>query len=91
MGKGSNGNLLTEQEKFQKQIPNDDVSKNLITWDEVRRHNKRTDCWIVVNNIVYNMTTFKKKHPGGSKIVEFYAGQDATVRKNKLLHMKPEP
>ena len=82
MGKGSNGNLLTEQEKFQRLIPNDDVIKNLITWDEVRRHNTRKDCWIVVNNIVYNVTNFKKNHPGGSKIIEFYAGQDATVRLN---------
>lgn len=79
MGKGSNGNSVSAVEKFRLQTPSDSVVKNVITWDEVAKHNTRNDCWIVVNSIVYNLSTFRKKHPGGSKILEFYAGQDATV------------
>nr|ATI22170.1 delta-5 desaturase 1 [Brachionus koreanus]QBO56256.1 fatty acid desaturase 5/6-5 [Brachionus koreanus] len=78
MGKGSNGNLISAVEKFRLQRPSDSAMKNLISWEEVAKHNTKNDCWIVVNNIVYNMSNFRKKHPGGSKILEFYAGQDAT-------------
>lgn len=80
MGKGSNGNLISAVEKFRLQTPSDSAMKNLITWEEVAKHNTKNDCWIVVNNIVYNVSNFRKKHPGGSKILEFYAGQDATVK-----------
>jgi cytochrome b involved in lipid metabolism len=48
-------------------------------WDEVRKHNKPNDMWIVVNDNVYDVTQFKKTHPGGHRILEFFAGQDATV------------
>ena len=51
----------------------------LITWEEVRRHNIRTDRWVVVHQDIYNVTEFAKKHPGGSAILGHYAGQDATV------------
>lgn len=80
MGKGCNGNLISAVEKFRLQAPSDSVKKNLVTRDEVAKHNTKDDCWIIVNNIVYSMGNFRKKHPGGSKILEFYAGQDATVR-----------
>jgi cytochrome b involved in lipid metabolism len=48
-------------------------------WSEVRKHNKKDDAWIVVNDNVYDVTRFKKSHPGGSKILDFFSGQDATV------------
>ncbi|CAL1543824.1 unnamed protein product [Lymnaea stagnalis] len=50
----------------------------LITFDEVSRHNKRDDQWILINGKVYNVTEFAKKHPGGAKILNHYAGEDAT-------------
>jgi len=55
-----------------------DPSKVLYSWTEVRRHNKKGDCWIVVNENVYNMSQFQQIHPGGSKIVAHYSGQDAS-------------
>lgn len=87
MGKGSQNSLLDTEEKPKLDIPNGASSlKTLYTWEEIRKHNQKNDCWIVVNDIVYNMTSFKKKHPGGAKIIDFYAGQDATVRLiNKLF------
>nr|QBO56274.1 fatty acid desaturase 5/6-4 [Brachionus rotundiformis] len=74
MGKGANNLSSTELNN----LANEPLSKRLIAWEEVKKHNKKDDCWIVVNQNVYNLTEFKKKHPGGSKIVEFYAGQDAS-------------
>ena len=49
------------------------------TWEQVKEHNKRDDLWLIINNHVYNVTEFQKKHPGGSKLINFYAGKDATV------------
>jgi fatty acid desaturase 2 (delta-6 desaturase) len=49
------------------------------SWDEIQRHNLRTDRWIVVDDIVYDVTRFAKKHPGGEKIVSNWSGQNASV------------
>lgn len=52
-------------------------SKDL-TWDEVRRHNSEKSCYIAVDGKVYDVTSFLKNHPGGSKIVVNHAGADAS-------------
>lgn len=50
-----------------------------LSMDEVMRHDTPTDCWSVVDGTVYDMTTFIARHPaGGSDIVEYMCGQDAT-------------
>lgn len=46
--------------------------------EEVLRHNKIGDCWIIINNDVYDVSEFIKRHPGGSEIIESRAGEDAT-------------
>eukprot|EP01090_Pellita_catalonica_P021948 TRINITY_DN8358_c0_g1_i1.p1 TRINITY_DN8358_c0_g1~~TRINITY_DN8358_c0_g1_i1.p1 ORF type:complete len:452 (-),score=53.22 TRINITY_DN8358_c0_g1_i1:60-1376(-) len=48
-----------------------------ITWEEVAKHDKRDDAWIVLNQKVYDVTQWAPKHPGGRVILR-YAGQDAT-------------
>lgn len=50
------------------------------TWDEIEKHDKRTDSWIVIEGKVYNVTNFMRKHPGGARVLSTYGGQDATVR-----------
>ena len=47
-------------------------------WEEIRKHNKKDDMWIVVNQTVYDVTGFRNKHPGGPKLLDHYAGSDAT-------------
>lgn len=47
-----------------------------ISRDEVKRHNTQNDCWIIVQNRVYNVTSFH--HPGGTAILYALAGRDAT-------------
>ncbi|GAU42626.1 hypothetical protein TSUD_238180, partial [Trifolium subterraneum] len=32
---------------------------------EVTLHNKRTDCWIIIKNMVYDVTSYVEEHPGG--------------------------
>jgi len=51
---------------------------NTYTLDQVKKHNTKEDCWIVIQNKVYDVTEFLKEHPGGSSIIVSIAGQEAT-------------
>lgn len=58
----------------------------LFTWEEIRIHNGRgqgREQWLVVDRKVYDVSQFSKRHPGGSRVISHYAGQDATVRAGK--------
>uniref|UniRef100_A0A8C3MNC4 Uncharacterized protein n=3 Tax=Passeriformes TaxID=9126 RepID=A0A8C3MNC4_GEOPR len=53
----------------------------LFTWEEIRIHNGRgqgREQWLVVDRKVYDVSQFSKRHPGGSRVISHYAGQDAT-------------
>lgn len=52
--------------------------KNVISVDEVRKHDKETEPWFVVNGEVYDGTPFLEKHPGGAQSIISAAGLDST-------------
>ena len=35
------------------------------SWEEIARHNKPNDCWVVVEGVVLDVTSFLPDHPGG--------------------------
>nr|XP_054755277.1 acyl-CoA 6-desaturase-like [Lytechinus pictus] len=51
-----------------------------VTWDEVKKHDGKTvkEKWLVVDNQVYDITQWSKRHPGGFKVITHYAGQDGS-------------
>jgi len=49
------------------------------TWDEISKHTGSTDKWIVIEGLVYDVSTWMKRHPGGAKIISHFGGQDTTV------------
>jgi cytochrome b involved in lipid metabolism len=49
---------------------------NLISKAELAIHNKATDCYIVIQNKVYDLTKYLPNHPGGSKQLEKECGKD---------------
>ncbi|XP_039166027.1 cytochrome B5-like protein [Eucalyptus grandis] len=44
---------------------------------DVALHNKRTDCWIIIKDKVYDVTSYVEEHPGGDAILT-HAGDDST-------------
>jgi len=58
------------------------------TLADVAKHIKESDCWVVVNGEVLNVTSFLNDHPGGKKAIMLYAGKDASEEFN-MLH-KPD-
>lgn len=48
------------------------------TWQELRKHNLESDCWLAVRGKVYNVTSWIAKHPGGVDTIVLNGGRDAT-------------
>jgi len=55
------------------------------TMEEVMKHDKKKDAWLVINNKVYNVTKWIDKHPGGPVILRGL-GKDATEMFNNVNH-----
>ena len=53
-------------------------SFQMLSYEEVGKHNQKSDCWVIVHGKVYDVTSFLDEHPGGSAIILKYAGKDAT-------------
>lgn len=46
---------------------------------EVSWHDNRHDCWIVVYDRVFDITSFINEHEGGDEVLLDQAGRDATT------------
>jgi flavocytochrome c len=48
------------------------------TMAEVAKHTSESDCWVVIDNQVLDVTNFLADHPGGKMAIMNFAGRDAT-------------
>ncbi|XP_067001496.2 uncharacterized protein [Anabrus simplex] len=61
-------------------------SPAIVSLEEVAWHDNIADCWIVLYDRVYDITSFLSEHPGGEEILVEYAGRDATLAFNGIGH-----
>lgn len=96
-GCGNNtGNVVNELQ------PNNEISSNeydqttsgsdlisVVTAEQLVEHDAENDCWVVVENKVYDVTSYLSNHPGGPQQIIPLCGKDATVA--FTTKNKPEP
>ncbi|XP_022729763.1 cytochrome B5-like protein isoform X1 [Durio zibethinus] len=62
--------------KIQSNANNSKASKSY-SKAEIALHDKRTDCWIIIKDKVYDVSSYVEEHPGGDAILA-HAGDDST-------------
>merc|ERR1719507_1140481 len=55
-----------------------------LTLEEVAKHTTKSDCWVVVNGEVLDVTSFLSEHPGGELAILTFAGRDASEEFNMI-------
>ncbi|KAI9248754.1 hypothetical protein BY458DRAFT_464804 [Sporodiniella umbellata] len=59
--------------------------------EEVEKNCSEDSCWVIVQNKVYDVTSFLKDHPGGSEFILKFAGIDITeVLNDSNFHVHSE-
>ena len=51
------------------------------TLEEVAKHNQENDCWVILNDSVYDVTEFMHVHPGLSASAPTHSSRDAVWRR----------
>ena len=46
---------------------------------EVKNHSEASDCWTLIDGVVYDITRFIRQHPGGAASILKGAGIDAST------------
>lgn len=85
MGKGGCEGEVTRARATVVEAANGGLTKRAVaggkakqyTMEEVNKHNRRGDVWIVVQNKVYDLSSFADEHPGG-RVIYTLAGRNAT-------------
>lgn len=57
-------------------LPRDE--NTVFSWKQVAQHNTIDDAWVVIDDVVYDVTAMAPEHPGGTEIVKIIAGRDVT-------------
>jgi len=55
------------------------VVQNKYTMEEVAKHCKNDDQWLIIEDAVYNTTRYQHSHPGGAFLFQGTAGSDVTL------------
>lgn len=50
----------------------------VITWIELMKHSNKFDCWVIIDEKIFDVTTYLAEHYGGDDILLRNAGKDGT-------------
>jgi len=95
LGLFSNTNQPTTNNKSQ--ITNNQQpitnNKSQITISEVAKHNTPTNCWLIINNKIYDVSQYLKfnLHPGENATIIPYCGKEATRAFDTKDRSNPKP
>ena len=71
--------LLSSSNKSKKKTTNGMLDKTRkISAEEVKKHNKVDDLWVIIDKKVYDVTEYVEEHPGGVEAIAKNAGGDAS-------------
>jgi cytochrome b involved in lipid metabolism len=79
---GSNSNQQpTNSPPASSNLPVADINLGniLLNAAEVAKHSTSSNCWCIISDKVYDLTSYINSHPGGVSAITSYCGQDATV------------
>lgn len=62
------------------------ASDKIYTWNDVGKHNKDNDLWVVIGDDVYDLTNYTNEHPGGPIVLQNKAGRNATAAFEQASH-----
>lgn len=49
-----------------------------VTMAEVARHAKPSDCWMAIDNVVYDFTAYLPQHPAAPELMTAWCGKEAS-------------
>lgn len=68
-----------------------DVERELLdVSDIIQRNSDESGYWLVIDNLVYDISEFIRQHPGGIHVLKGYAGLDATLGYQRAHHNRSE-
>ncbi|KAI4656644.1 uncharacterized protein J4E78_006534 [Alternaria triticimaculans] len=60
------------------------MADRAVSVEEIKKHASEHDCWIVVDDVIWDITEFIPSHPGGDEIITKHAGLDASLAYNSV-------
>jgi len=76
-GNGASGQPTVSQTPGQPGQPTQTPGA-VISAQEVAKHSSSGDCWIIISNKVYDVSSYLRSHPGGAGAITPYCGKEAT-------------
>lgn len=58
--------------------PQTSVPAESLTTTKIAKHNSKEDCYLIIDDKVYDVSTYIGKHPGGSKSITSRCGEEVT-------------
>ncbi len=77
--KAGNGTGASTQLKFVRDREHIRHVPKEYTLEDIQKHNNPYDCWIKIDDSVFDVTPYLSFHPGGSEVILGTAGKDATT------------
>lgn len=70
--------------------PRAKITANYLTLTETQKHSTKEDCWVILNENIYDLSSYILQHPGGQGPILRTCGGDGSSAFNKVdQHLLP--